>query len=162
MKSRVCLACGLGLVGSFAVPSTASARDTSGKTLAWAAATPQRPNPIPEMAHFPAIAASLVSDAEKSGRARNDSPTDAVDLDASDDVNLSQLCKKQCGTVKEIRRLPRAIVDNLAGLPVLGAFVVPVTEGLTIENAEGLPVVTFAVKPTKFGRGSGFVASGRF
>lgn len=166
MKCRVCLAWVLGLLGGLVAPSAAYARETSGTSLVRAIPAPDAPSYIPEMAQLHAIAATLESKPESTGargsvRTRTDA--DPVDLDASDDVNMSELCEKQCGTVKEIRRLPRVIVDNLAALPVLGAFVVPVTDGVTIENEEGRPVVTFSVKPTKFVRGSGFVvATGRF
>lgn len=58
--------------------------------------------------------------------------------------------------------LPEVILRNLNEVPVLAAFIMPVTEGVTITPAEGLPAVTFTVKPTKFTRGSGLVAVSRF
>jgi hypothetical protein len=62
----------------------------------------------------------------------------------------------------EIELLPEVILKNIVDTPVLGAFVTPVTEGVTFETVEGLPSVTVLVKPTKITRGSGLVAVGTF
>ena len=62
----------------------------------------------------------------------------------------------------ELELLPEVLLENITDTPVLGAFVTPVTEGVTFETAEGLPSVTVLVKPTKITRGSGLVAVGKF
>ncbi len=54
------------------------------------------------------------------------------------------------------------LLEDMGDLPVLGAFLLPVTEGVTIPTFEGLTSLTFAVKPTKITRGSGVVAIGTF
>jgi hypothetical protein len=99
--------------------------------------------------------------ASSAGSAGNTEPQ--VDLDASDDVEADQLCANpQCGTVHQIDLLPQLVFDELEDLPVLGAFVLPVTKGMTIEPGDGLPTLTFALKPTQIRRGSGLVAIARF
>ena len=99
--------------------------------------------------------------ASSAGSAGNIEPH--VDLDASDDVKVDTLCENpQCGTVHQIDLLPAVIFEQLEELPVLGLFVIPVTKGVTIDPGEGLPRLTFAVKPTKISRGSGLVAIARF
>jgi hypothetical protein len=87
-----------------------------------------------------------------------------VDLDASDDVKVDKLCGEdpQCGTMHQIDLLPEVVFAKMEELPVLGVFVIPVTKGMTLDPGQGLPVVTFAVKPTKITRGSGLVAVAHF
>lgn len=87
-----------------------------------------------------------------------------VDLDPSDDVKVDKLCgdDPQCGTLHQIDLLPEVVFEKMEELPVLGVFVIPMTKGMTLDPGEGLPVVTFAVKPTKITRGSGLVAIAHF
>ena len=54
------------------------------------------------------------------------------------------------------------LLEDMGDVPVLGAFILPVTEGVTVPTFEGLTSLTFAVKPTKITRGSGVVAIGTF
>jgi hypothetical protein len=102
------------------------------------------------------------SEGNSSSRTGTSKPESQVDLDSTDDVNLDELCEKQCGTVQEINLLPEAIFEKAEALPVLGMFVLPVTKGVTLDPGQGLPAITFAVKPTKITRGNGLVAIARF
>lgn len=73
-------------------------------------------------------------------------------------------CEDGCGPrpARGFSALPAVLLRELGEVPVLGAVIMPVTEGVTFTPFDGLPPVTFAVKPTKFTRGSGFVAIGTF
>jgi hypothetical protein len=75
-----------------------------------------------------------------------------------------QTCEQDCPSKRKsaIALLPEVILRNINEVPLLAAFFMPVTEGVTITPAEGLPAVTFTVKPTKITRGSGLVAVSRF
>jgi hypothetical protein len=100
--------------------------------------------------------------ASSAGSAVNSEPD--VDLDSSDDVKPDKLCGEdpQCGTIHKIDLLPEVVFDTMEELPVVGLLVIPMTKGMTIDPGEGLPALTFAVKPTKITRGSGLVAIGHF
>lgn len=63
---------------------------------------------------------------------------------------------------KRLPLLTDEILRELVELPLLDTVMAPVTRGVTFETVDGGPAVTFAVKPTKFTRGSGLVAIGRF
>lgn len=73
-------------------------------------------------------------------------------------------CEQECAPKRKspIALLPEVILRNLNEVPILAMVMLPVTEGVTITPGEGLPAVTFSVKPTKITRGSGLVAVSRF
>jgi hypothetical protein len=99
--------------------------------------------------------------APSSGSAGSTEPQ--LDLELRDDLNADQLCANpQCGTVQQIDLLPELVFEKLEDLPVLGAFVLPVTKGMTIEPGDGLPTLTLALKPGQIRRGSGLVAIAHF
>jgi hypothetical protein len=170
------------LTGSFALavgmaglvaPSRAGAHDTAGAEFARSrsraavvAATSAAPlDPLPSSG-LPAVAdvaaSASTAGAEPTAGSREANPKAQVDLDASDDVNIEELCEKQCGTVQKINLLPEAIFERAQALPVLGLFVVPLLSGVTVDPGQGLPPVTFAVKPTRVTQGNGLTVIGRF
>jgi hypothetical protein len=164
------LSLALGVIGHLAAPTRAVAHDgferlaptahpavAGSDSRASTLAVPS--NLMPTLADVQAVPSSADADSTSDGAAPADAP---VDLDASDDVELDRLCEKHCGTVRHIARVPGVILEHLQELPVLGAFVVPVTRGVTIEPGEWLPALTFALAPTKIARGRGLVAIGRF
>jgi hypothetical protein len=81
-----------------------------------------------------------------------------------DSGSEGESCEGDCPPKRKspMSLLPEVILRNLNEVPLLAVFIMPVTEGVTITPAEGLPAVTFTVKPTKFTRGSGLVAVSRF
>jgi hypothetical protein len=165
----------VGLAAGLVAPSRACAHDTAGAELArspWHAAlitaTSIRPFDLDLLGSsvLPAIAdgsgSSSTGDGAESAGGGDPTVAPQVDLDASDDVDVEELCEKRCGTVQQINLLPEAIFERFEALPVLGVFVVPLTRGVTVEPGQGLASITFAVKPTRVTRGSGLVVIGRF
>jgi hypothetical protein len=70
---------------------------------------------------------------------------------------------KQKGGGNKFLLFTDGLLEDMGELPVLGMFILPVTEGVTIPTFEGpLTSLTLAVKPTKIARGSGVVAIGTF
>jgi hypothetical protein len=167
-----CLTLASSVAGHLATPAKACGHDTFAAERArpaWPDAVSSLPAHAvdPHSSRMPALV-DVPAEVHALEGASDDPATTAgrdphqVDLDESDDVVLDDMCVKQCGTVQNINLLPGVIFEQMAALPVLGAFVVPVTTGVTIEPGQGLPALTFAVKPTKITRGSGFVAIARF
>jgi hypothetical protein len=181
----------LGVAAVFGTPSTACARDTSvagasltGSALAGAArlastqATrgiakadplPPRLRPSPSdvsgvvaAANSGAAEAAAAAAADASANLLDETPEDvAARTQAKSDGACAEDCQLKPAT--DITLLPQTILRNLGDMPIVGdVLITPVTTGYTIVPAEGMPAVTFTVKPTKITRGSGLVAVARF
>jgi hypothetical protein len=104
--------------------------------------------------------ASVEGNAERAPSGPGAGASTASGGTSAEPVSCAPSCPPKRKSV--ISRLPQIILHNLDHVPVLAAVIVPMTEGVTITPAEGLPAVTFALKPTKITRGSGLVAVGQF
>jgi hypothetical protein len=171
-----CLAAAL--AGSLAAPSTACARDAHGVAPARAAARqasarlpPARPkaDPLPARLRPSAVDVSgVVAQAQSAAAAA--ATTDLLDEDvaaatAAHQAKADGACMDDCQLkpATDITVLPQTILRNLGEMPIVGeVLITPVTRGYTVVPAEGLPALTFTVKPTKITRGSGLVAFARF
>jgi hypothetical protein len=167
------------LAVGLAVPSTACAHDTPAKARATARQAPARVLPAPSKADPlpPSLRPSAVDVSGVVARAQSaaaaaavPSTTDLLDEDvaAATGAHPPQAegaCTNECELrpATDIMVLPQTILRNLGEVPIVGdVLITPVTRGYTVVPAEGLPALTFTVKPTKITRGSGFVAFARF
>jgi len=171
----------LALAGSLAAPSRACAHEPHAASAAAAASpiaalvTPalRKVDPLPESLRPSAADLTGVVAASQSQAA-----TEAADAAALDSTELldedpdaangdnDDGSSKDDGDLKpatDITVLPQTILRNLGDMPIVGdVLITPVTRGYTIVPAEGLPAVTFTVKPTKVTRGNGLVAIAHF
>jgi hypothetical protein len=88
-----------------------------------------------------------------------------VDIMKRDAASIEASCDRACelSSSSEVSLLPKVVMRTLVAMPVVGTYVItPVTTGVTVAPVEGLPALTFAVKPTKIAQGSGRVARARF
>jgi hypothetical protein len=175
-----CLTSALGLVGSLVAPATACAHDTTvaekarGTTATHAIATaePLAPSVVSTATEIAGLAGGgelpvPVTTAPASAAPANgaDAAPVRVDITKSDEAPAEASCDKDCelSSSSEIKLLPQVVMKTLVEMPVVGTFLItPVTTGVTVAPVEGLPALTFAVKPTKITQGSGLVAIGRF
>lgn len=180
-----CLTSALGLVGTLVAPATACAHDTTvaekarGTTATHATATaePLAPSVVSTATEIAGLAGggglpvpsttTPVTTAPASAAPANGADTAPVrvDITKSDEPPAEASCDKDCelSSSSEIKLLPQVVMKTLVEMPVVGTFLItPVTTGVTVAPVEGLPALTFAVKPTKITQGSGLVAIGRF
>lgn len=174
----------LGVAAYLASTAPACAHDTKpagaphaarSATAAPASLPLQVPVPLPDPALLlPIVVQSQAASAGAAKSAPSPSPKDAKPASgepttvevtpAAEAPPAGEACEGECPAKRksEISLLPELILRNLEEVPLLAVMMLPVTEGVTITPAEGLPAVTFAVKPTKITRGSGLVAVGKF
>jgi hypothetical protein len=101
-----------------------------------------------------AAVATVVASAESEAAAEEAAPTAP---------EPARQLPKQKGGGNKFLLFTDGLLEDMGELPVLGMFILPVTEGVTIPTFEGpLTSLTLAVKPTKIARGSGVVAIGTF
>jgi hypothetical protein len=170
---RGCLSVALGLVGTLMAPSTACARDTAvaektahhvATTHTHAAATVE---PLaPSVADVSALNGDREAPASAAPSIEPIKPGAVqVDIMKRDAAPVEASCDSACelSSSSEISLLPKVVMKTLVEMPVVGTFLItPVTTGVTVAPVEGLPALTFAVKPTKIAQGNGLVAIGRF
>jgi hypothetical protein len=166
-----CLTSALGLVGTLLAPSVACARDTTAEKAAHrrpAAPAMATVNPLPHSAADLAAVAGGGAGAAASAAPATE-PVDPapvrVDITKRDAAPVEASCDEACelSSSSELSLLPKVVMKTLVEMPVVGTFLItPVTTGVTVAPVEGLPALTFAVKPTKITQGSGLVAIGRF
>jgi hypothetical protein len=166
-----CLTSAFGLVGILMAPSTACARDT--------AVAEKTAHPVPTTHALATVEPLARSAAHVAGWAGGGTaPANAapsaepihpdplrVDVTKRDAAPAEASCDRACelSSSSEISLLPKVVMRTLVGMPVVGTFLItPVTTGVTVAPVDGLPALTFTVKPTQIAQGSGLVAVGRF
>jgi hypothetical protein len=180
VSNSVLVCAAAALAGSLATPSTACARDTHRRAAPAAAArqaartlpaTPKADPLPPSLRPSAADVSGVVAEAQSAAAAAaTPSTTDLLDEDvaaatAAHQAKVDGACTDDCQLkpATDITVLPQTILRNLGEMPIVGdVFITPVTRGYTVVPAEGLPALTFTVKPTKITRGSGLVAFARF
>lgn len=165
-----CLTSALSLVVALA-PSMACARDTHVvKKTAHAAHASRSAATVKPLVPASAEATGLTGGSAVSASTVSESALPSttgpvrVDITKSDPPAEAS-CDKDCelSSSSEISLLPKVVMRTLFEMPVVGAFLItPVTTGVTVAPVDGLPALTFTVKPTKVTQGSGLVAIGRF
>jgi hypothetical protein len=73
-------------------------------------------------------------------------------------------CDGECKHETMNRRLLVAdgVFQGIGALQVLGSFMLPERQVLTIASGDGAPALSFTIMPTKITRGRGLVAMGKF
>jgi hypothetical protein len=152
-------------------PSTACARDTAAaKSAAHAVPTTHAVATAEPLARSATDVAGLADGGvAPANAAPSTDPLAAgpmrIDITKRDATPSEASCDRACelSSSSEVSLLPKVVMRTLVAMPVVGTyFITPVTIGVTVAPVEGLPALTFAVKPTKIAQGSGLVAIGRF
>ena len=187
--SSGCLTLVVGLAASLVTPPAAARETTGAETLAPKNAAPPpaastrklakkksttgvsassrgraaRPSVLSPLGALPAASPPLLgSVSPRDAAVATVVANEAEDEAPSDDAAAPPQAPKRKGAGNKLLLFTDGLLEDIGDVPVLGAFILPVTEGVTIPTFEGLTSLTLAVKPTKITRGSGVVAIGTF